>query len=86
MANKQDLRGALSLDAIREVRRRQPGGQAGSCESGEPCASMPQALRLHEIRTHHWSIVACSAVTGENLVEGLDWIVNDIAARVFIDD
>uniref|UniRef100_A0A672KD54 ADP-ribosylation factor-like 2 n=1 Tax=Sinocyclocheilus grahami TaxID=75366 RepID=A0A672KD54_SINGR len=42
-ANKQDLPGALSKDAIREV------------------------LTLDDIKTHHWCIVGCSAVTGENL-------------------
>jgi ADP-ribosylation factor-like protein 2 len=41
------------------------------------------ALSLDEIVTHHWQIVWCSAVTGENLLEGINWMINDIAARIF---
>jgi ADP-ribosylation factor-like protein 2 len=28
--------------------------------------------------------VACSAVTGEGLVDGIDWVVQDIASRIFM--
>ncbi|KAG5221484.1 ADP-ribosylation factor protein [Salix suchowensis] len=41
------------------------------------------ALDLHLITTHHWKILSCSAVTGENLVAGLDWVVNDVASRLY---
>ena len=34
----------------------------------------------------HWNIVGCSAVTGEGLVDGVDWIVRDIANRIFLMD
>ena len=34
----------------------------------------------------HWAIFPCSAVTGDGLVQGIDWIVNDIASRIFILD
>ncbi|KAG1955459.1 ADP-ribosylation factor-like protein [Pimephales promelas] len=61
-ANKQDLPGSLSKDAIREV------------------------LALDDIKTHHWCIVGCSAVTGENLLTGVDWLLDDIAARIFTAD
>lgn len=40
-------------------------------------------LELDLIKTHHWKIVWCSAVTGENLLQGIDWMINDIAARIF---
>ncbi|CAG7725069.1 unnamed protein product [Allacma fusca] len=40
-------------------------------------------LNLDDIKTHHWQIVGCSAVTGEHLLEGIDWVINDIAARIF---
>jgi ADP-ribosylation factor-like protein 2 len=40
-------------------------------------------LDLDKIVTHHWVIVGCSAVTGERLVDGIDWLVNDIASRIF---
>ena len=34
----------------------------------------------------HWEIHPCSAVTGEGLVDGVDWIVQDIASRIFLMD
>ncbi|KIP05810.1 hypothetical protein PHLGIDRAFT_107759 [Phlebiopsis gigantea 11061_1 CR5-6] len=41
------------------------------------------ALALPSIKSHHWKILPCSAVTGENLVEGLNWIVGDVANRIY---
>jgi ADP-ribosylation factor-like protein 2 len=32
----------------------------------------------------HWNIVSCSAFTGEGLLTGIDWIVDDIASRIFM--
>ncbi|KAG5457702.1 MAG: ADP-ribosylation factor-like protein 2 [Olpidium bornovanus] len=49
-------------------------------------AELRDALGLQSIKTHHWSIQACSAVTGENLVQGMDWIADDIGARIFLLD
>ena len=46
----------------------------------------PQALDLNSIKTHHWLIQDCSAVTGDNLLNGMDWVVNDIASRIFTMD
>lgn len=45
-----------------------------------------QALALDDIKTHHWCILGCSAVTGENLLTGVDWLLDDIAARIFTAD
>ncbi|RXG73814.1 ADP-ribosylation factor-like protein 2 [Armadillidium vulgare] len=42
-----------------------------------------EILDLEELKTHHWFILPCSAVTGENLVEGIDWLLKDISARIF---
>lgn len=42
-----------------------------------------QGLALDEIKSHHWCIIGCSAVTGENLLAGVDWLLDDIAARIF---
>jgi ADP-ribosylation factor-like protein 2 len=33
----------------------------------------------------HWRIIACSAVLGDGLVEGIDWMVKDISSRVFLE-
>uniref|UniRef100_A0A3P9Q7W3 ADP-ribosylation factor-like 2 n=1 Tax=Poecilia reticulata TaxID=8081 RepID=A0A3P9Q7W3_POERE len=44
---------------------------------------LEEALALDDIKTHHWCIIGCSAVTGENLLAGVDWLLDDIAARIF---
>ena len=45
---------------------------------------MLAALQLKSIRTHRWQIFRCSAMTGENLKEGLAWVVEDAKARLFL--
>eukprot|EP01112_Ceratiomyxa_fruticulosa_P007277 TRINITY_DN1882_c0_g1_i2.p1 TRINITY_DN1882_c0_g1~~TRINITY_DN1882_c0_g1_i2.p1 ORF type:complete len:212 (+),score=47.12 TRINITY_DN1882_c0_g1_i2:82-636(+) len=45
-----------------------------------------QYLNLEGITTHHWNIQACSAVNGSGLVEGIDWVVKDVASRIFFLD
>ena len=40
-------------------------------------------LDLETISTRHWGIIGCSARTGDGLLEGVDWIVKDIAGRLF---
>ena len=42
-----------------------------------------QALDLQSIKTHHWKIWSCSAITGDNLMYGLGWVVDDIAGRLY---
>jgi len=32
----------------------------------------------------HWTIVGCSAVTGQGLEDGIGWMVTDIASRIFM--
>ena len=41
-------------------------------------------LREEQFSTRHWAIQACSAVTGDGLVDGVDWMVQDIASRIFM--
>ncbi|KAL5373613.1 hypothetical protein DPSP01_012551 [Paraphaeosphaeria sporulosa] len=43
-----------------------------------------QGLRLDAIKTHKWTIMACSAMTGTNLQEGLRWVVQDAKSRLFL--
>ncbi|XP_007462092.1 PREDICTED: ADP-ribosylation factor-like protein 2 isoform X2 [Lipotes vexillifer] len=45
-----------------------------------------EALELDSIRSHHWCIQGCSAVTGENLLPGIDWLLDDISSRIFMAD
>lgn len=42
-----------------------------------------EALDLDSISTHHWRVVDVSAVTGDNLLEAVDWMIDDIASRIF---
>ncbi len=55
---------------------------AGALGSDE----IAEALGLHgeAFAKRHWKILPCSAFTGEGLVEGMDWVVDDIASRVFM--
>jgi hypothetical protein len=46
-------------------------------------SSSIQVLDLSSIKSHNWTIWPCSAVTGENLVTGLDWVVKDAANRLY---
>ena len=39
---------------------------------------------MDSIKTHKWNIMACSAMTGLNLHEGLQWVVEDAKARLFL--
>ena len=41
-------------------------------------------LELDKIEGRHWSITPCSAMTGEGLLQGIDWIVGDIKSRIFL--
>ena len=43
-----------------------------------------QGLRLDAIKTHKWHIMTCSAMTGLNLQQGLEWVVQDAKARLFL--
>eukprot|EP00729_Bicosta_minor_P008950 gene8950-16320_t len=49
-------------------------------------AQIEEALELDKITSHHWQIQGCSAVTGENLLEGMDWVTEDIASRIYMMD
>ena len=41
-------------------------------------------LEVDKIEGRHWSIFPCSAMTGEGLLEGIEWVVNDIKSRIFM--
>jgi ADP-ribosylation factor-like protein 2 len=40
-------------------------------------------LELDTVNTRHWGAIGCSARSGEGLLDGVDWIVKDIASRLF---
>ncbi|KAK2747810.1 hypothetical protein FQN57_001840 [Myotisia sp. PD_48] len=43
-----------------------------------------EGLQLDAIKTHNWTIMRCSAMTGHNLKEGLGWVVQDAKDRLFL--
>jgi ADP-ribosylation factor-like protein 2 len=48
---------------------------------------LQQVLQLEVMDTsRHWKIIACSAITGEGLLAGFDWLVSDIASRIYVLD
>ncbi|XP_055377621.1 ADP-ribosylation factor-like protein 2 [Condylostylus longicornis] len=42
-----------------------------------------EILNLDAIVTHHWIVVGVSAVTGDKLLSAVDWMLDDIAKRIF---
>ena len=43
-------------------------------------------LELETLGKRHWRIESCSAFTGEGLLEGFDWCVGDVGARIYMHD
>jgi ADP-ribosylation factor-like protein 2 len=79
-ANKTDVQGCMTGDEIAQVRPNLHTGRGAR----ELMLTGEQALQLKDIRTHRWNILRCSAMTGENLKEGLAWVVEDAKARLFL--
>ena len=49
-------------------------------------AEIARVLGLADIKGRHCRVEACSAVSGHGLLKGVEWIVGDIAARIFMLD
>lgn len=79
LANKQDLPGALSAQEIKDV----SWTTANLFLMFNRAFSSQQILELDNISTHHWSVVGVSAVTGDKLLNAVDWLIDDIAKRIF---
>uniref|UniRef100_A0A0D6QSY9 ADP-ribosylation factor-like protein 2 n=1 Tax=Araucaria cunninghamii TaxID=56994 RepID=A0A0D6QSY9_ARACU len=48
-------------------------------------ADIAKLLNLEVMdNSRHWQIVGCSAYTGEGLLAGFDWLVDDIASRIYL--
>lgn len=65
MLNEEELREAALL--VFANKQDQPG-VLGAAEISE-------ALRLTALKERSWSIFGCSAVTGEGVNDGMDWLV-----------
>lgn len=72
MLNEEELRDAALL--VFANKQDQPGSKG----AGE----ISEALNLAELRDRNWSIVACSAVDGSGVNEGMDWLVVSGSAAV----
>ncbi|WOG82745.1 hypothetical protein DCAR_0101913 [Daucus carota subsp. sativus] len=46
-------------------------------------AEITDKLGLHSLRQRHWYIQSTCATSGEGLYEGLDWLSNNIANKVY---
>jgi len=61
-----------------------PASQRTAVEACPAGCHLRQVLAT--VTNRHWNIVPCSAVSGAGLIQGLDWLVDDIASRVFMFD
>ncbi|OXV08610.1 hypothetical protein Egran_03624 [Elaphomyces granulatus] len=71
MLNEEELRDAALL--VFANKQDQPGAKG----AGE----ISEALKLGELRDRNWSIVACSAIDGKGINEGMDWLVQTIQSE-----
>uniref|UniRef100_M1BUU4 ADP-ribosylation factor n=1 Tax=Solanum tuberosum TaxID=4113 RepID=M1BUU4_SOLTU len=56
-------------------------------ERGHNFFLLIQVLNLEAMdNSRHWRIVGCSAYTGDGLLEGFDWLVQDVASRIYMLD
>jgi len=51
---------------------------------GAGIASILELEKNPKFAKRHWKIQSCSAVKGDGLLKGLDWLVKDIASRIFL--
>ena len=65
MLNEEELRDAALLVFANKQDR------TGAKGAGE----ISEALRLDHLRDRSWSIMACSAIDGRGINEGMDWLV-----------
>ena len=64
MLNEDELRDAALL--VFANKQDQPGAKGAG--------DISEALKLGELRDRNWSIVACSAIDGKGIKEGMDWL------------
>ena len=77
---RKELHAVLEMDELREACVLIFANKQDLKEAITP-AEISEALSLHSIRAHDWHIQACSAVKGDGLYEGLEWITNHVRPR-----
>jgi hypothetical protein len=81
----QDLPGSLSSADIAKGARSSFTMRVILVPESVPCLLSFAVLDLKAISAdRHWAIFPCSAVSGKGLVEGVEWVVSDIASRIFM--
>lgn len=65
MLNEEELRDSALL--VFANKQDQPGAKGAG--------DISEALKLGELRDRNWSIMACSAIDGRGINEGMDWLV-----------
>ena len=73
MLDEEELRDAALL--VFANKQDQPGAKG----AGE----ISEALRLGELKDRNWSIMACSAIDGRGVTEGMDWLVVSMLGSVW---
>jgi hypothetical protein len=73
MLNEDELKDAALL--VFANKQDQPGAKGAG--------DISEALRLGELRDRNWSIMACSAVDGSGVNEGMDWLVVSLLSQYF---
>lgn len=81
-ANKQDLAGSLSMTEIAKALQLRVHPDQIDHDSST-VEDMPKNEIGNDL-DRHWSIQACSAMTGEGLLEGMEWLISDIGERIFM--
>ena len=71
MLQEEELRDAALL--VFANKQDQPGAKG----AGE----ISEALKLAELKDRNWSIMACSAIDGRGVNEGMDWLVVSTSER-----
>ena len=70
MLNEEELRDAALL--VFANKQDQPGAKGAG--------DISEALRLGELKDRNWTIVACSAIDGRGVSEGMDWMVVSVSS------
>ena len=46
-----------------------------------PASEIAEGLNLHTIRDRVWQIQSCSALTGEGVQDGMNWVCKNVNAK-----
>ena len=73
MLSEEELKDAALL--VFANKQDQPGARGAG--------DISEALRLGELRDRNWSIMACSAIDGKGINEGMDWLVVSLILQTY---